>query len=207
MVASIKGPDAGKLGLEPDRQRDSASSGDALFRVRDGSAPYGRPAMKCSFVVFVVLFTLITGSGAFATDDPISIVRALRAESNAAIAAHDAVRLRKVFDDDYYGIEGTSAALDSGGQATAQSYGDIEFKDRTFVHYRRDPRVIQAAKSGKRIAESGRWEGIWQKPDGVMRKSGVYLSRWVPVGDTWRLKSELFITLACTGSTSCQGAD
>ena len=100
-----------------------------------------------------------------------------------------------------------TGALDSGGQATPQSYGDIEFKDPTFVHYRRDPILIQSANSGKRIAESGRWEGVWQKSDGVMRKTGVYLARWVPAGASWRLKSELFVTLSCTGSVSCQGAD
>ena len=90
----------------------------------------------------------------------------------------------------FYGIEGTSAALDSGGQATAQSYEDMEFKDPTFVHYPCNPRVIQAANSGKRIAKSGRWEGIWQKSEGVTRKSSIYLAKWVPVGGAWRLKSE-----------------
>jgi len=56
------------------------------------------------------------------------------------------------------------------------------------------------AGSAPLFAESGRWAGTWRKPDGVMRKSGVYLARWVPSGGTWRLKSELFVTLKCTGS-------
>ena len=100
-----------------------------------------------------------------------------------------------------------SGALDSGGDATAQSYADVEFKDPTFVRYRRDPSSVQRAKSGKRIAESGRWEGVWRKADGRMVKSGVYLARWVSENDTWRLKSELFVTLDCKGSVSCAGAD
>jgi hypothetical protein len=163
--------------------------------------------MKAACVHLFLLLALTAARAAVAADDPIAVIRALRAESNAAIAAHDPVRLGKIFDDDYSGIEGTSAALDRGGQATAKSYGDLEFKDPTFVHYRRDPNLIQSADSGKRIAESGRWEGVWQKPDGVMRKTGVYLARWVPVGGSWRLKSELFVTLSCTGSVSCRGAD
>jgi hypothetical protein len=130
----------------------------------------------------------------------------LRAQSNAAIAAHDAVRLRPLLDDAYHGIQGTSGDLDSGGEATAQSYADEEFKDSTFVAYRRTPETIKIAGSGKRIAESGRWEGVWRKADGVMRKTGVYLAMWVPVGDTWRLKSESFVTLACRGSAVCQKA-
>jgi hypothetical protein len=137
----------------------------------------------------------------------VAAVRASRAESNAAIAAHDQGRLRATFTDDYEGIQGTSGALDSGGAATAESYGEFEFKDATFVTYRRTPNRIQAAQSGKRVAESGRWQGIWNKPDGVMRKSGVYLARWVPQNGIWRLKSELFVTLACVGSSSCGDQD
>jgi hypothetical protein len=82
----------------------------------------------------------------------------------------------------------------------------MEFKDPTFVRYRRTPTSIVSAKSGKRVAESGRWEGVWHESDGTMRKVGVYLAMWVPSGGTWRLKSEAFVTLACTGSVSCDKA-
>jgi hypothetical protein len=98
-----------------------------------------------------------------------------RAESNAAIKAHDAVRLRKLFDDDYHGIQGA-------------------------------PTSIVNARSGKRVAEAGHWEGIGRKPDGIMRKTGVYLAMWIPSGGTWRLKSEAFVTLECTGSATCDKA-
>jgi ketosteroid isomerase-like protein len=135
--------------------------------------------------------------------DSLAAVRARRTESNAAIAAHDAVRLRSVLADNYLGIQGTSGDLDSGGEATAKSYADIEFKDASFGTYRRTPDTLQLAGSGKRIAESGHWVGIWRKPDGTMRKSGVYLARWVRVENQWRLRSELFITLGCFGSVEC----
>jgi Domain of unknown function (DUF4440) len=163
--------------------------------------------MKCAIVFVAVLLSAAVDKSAVAADDPIAAVRALRAESNSAIAARDAKRLRKIFADDYLGIQGTSGALDSGGDATAQSYADVEFKDPTFVRYQRNPSSVQRAKSGKRIAESGRWEGVWRKADGRMVKSGVYLARWVPENDTWRLKSELFVTLDCRGSVGCAAAD
>jgi hypothetical protein len=114
--------------------------------------------------------------------------------------------LRQLFDVDYHGIQGTSGALDSGGEATARSYAEEEFKDPTFVTYRRTPMSIVNATSGKRIAESGNWEGIWRKPDGTMRKTGVYLAMWIPSGGAWRLKSEAFVTLACSGSSACDTA-
>ena len=137
----------------------------------------------------------------------IAAVRALRADSNAAIAAHDAARLRSVYADNYLGIVGTSGELDSGGEATAKSYGDIEFKDATFDRYRRTPDKLQLAGSGKRIAESGHWVGIWRKSDGILRKSGVYLARWIRTEGRWRLRSELFITLGCKGSAACVNQD
>ena len=160
--------------------------------------------MKLRFFICVLICT--SGSSAFGGDDPTSMVRAQRGESNAAIAAHDAVRLRQLFDVDYHGIQGTSGALDSGGEATARSYAEEEFKDPTFVSYRRTPMSIVNATSGKRIAESGNWEGIWRKADGTMRKTGVYLAMWIPSGGTWRLKSEAFVTLACSGSSACDTA-
>jgi hypothetical protein len=139
--------------------------------------------------------------------DPIVIVRNLRAESNQAIANHDADSLRTIFADNYLGIEGTSGELDSGGEATAKSYIYREFNDPTFDMYQRTPDNFRLARSEKRIAESGHWVGIWHKPDGTMRKSGVYLARWMRSNDRWLLRSELFVTLDCQGSSACSGQD
>jgi Domain of unknown function (DUF4440) len=162
--------------------------------------------MKITFPIIALAVGCIAGSYVSAADSPVSIVRVQRAESNAAIKAHDAYRLRKLFDDDYHGIQGTSGALDSGGEATARSYADEEFKDPTFITWRRTPTSVVTASSGKRVAEAGHWEGIWRKADGTMRKTGVYLAMWIPSGGTWRLKSEAFVTLACTGSATCDKA-
>jgi hypothetical protein len=88
-------------------------------------------AMKMRFLLLLSIVDCMGGSHASTMGSPASVVRAQRAESNAAIKAHDAVRLRKLFDDDYHGIQGTSGALDSGGDATARSYANEEFKDPT----------------------------------------------------------------------------
>jgi hypothetical protein len=78
--------------------------------------------------------------------------------------------------------------IDSGGDAATRGYADEEFKDQTFVTYRRTPTSIVIAASGKRIAETGRFEGVWRKPDGTMRRTGVYLAMWIPSAGSWRLK-------------------
>jgi len=154
-------------------------------------------------LILLALSGAISAVSAAGADGPVAAVRAQRTASNDAIAAHDAGRLRVVLADDYLGIQGTSGELDSGGDATARSYGDAEFKDPTFVTYRRTPSTVALARSGKRVAETGRWQGIWHKADGAMRKTGLYLAVWIPVGETWRLKSETFVTLSCTGSKTC----
>jgi Domain of unknown function (DUF4440) len=157
--------------------------------------------MKISFPL--LLLGCAVAPFASTPDSPTSVVKAQRAESNAAIKAHDAARLRRLFDDEYHGISGTSGALDADREATARSCADEEFKDPSFVTYRRTPTSVVIASSGKRVAESGHWEGVWQKSDGTMRTTGVYLAMWIPASGTWLLKSEAFVTLACTGSASC----
>jgi hypothetical protein len=163
--------------------------------------------MNAGFTTALLIVGCIgTGCSSMAAT-PTSIVRAQRAEYNAAIAAHDPVRLRTFLVDDYHLILGSSGNVDSGGDAATRGYADEEFKDPTFVTYQRTPTTVVTAVSGKRIAETGRFEGIWQMPDGTMRKTGIYLAMWVPSAGTWRLKSEAFVTLACTGSAACSQVD
>jgi hypothetical protein len=159
--------------------------------------------MKMALPMSLLFLGCLGASHASNKDTPTSIVRAQRAEYNAAIAAHDAVRLRRFFVYDYHLILGSSGDVDSGADIATRGYADEEFKDPTFVTYRRTPTTIDIAASGKRIAETGRIEGIWRKPDGTMRKTGIYLAMWIPSAGTWRLKSEAFVTLACAGSDAC----
>jgi ketosteroid isomerase-like protein len=159
--------------------------------------------MNMRFSTLVLIVGCIEACFSAAAATPTSIVRAQRAEYNAALAAHDAARLRTFFVDDYHLISGSSGDVDSGGDAATRDYAEDEFKDPTFVTYRRTPTSVVMAVSGMRIAETGRFEGIWRKPDGTMRKTGIYLAMWIPSTGTWRLKSEAFVTLACTGSAAC----
>ncbi len=109
--------------------------------------------------------------------------------------------------DDYHFISGSSGNVDGGADAVTRDYADDEFKDPTFVTYRRTPTSIVMAASGKRIAETGRFEGWWRKPDGTMRRTGIDLAMWVSSGGTWRVKSEAFVTWACTGDKACDEVD
>lgn len=137
--------------------------------------------------------------------DAATEIRALRAQSNAAIAAHDADALRGLFLPDYTVLPGSSGAP-SDRAATIERLA-AAFIDPTFVTYVRTPTRIVIGTSGKRAAETGTWVGIWRKPDGIMRVSGVYQAMWLPTPQGWRLKNESFVSLGCTGSALCGASD
>jgi ketosteroid isomerase-like protein len=128
-------------------------------------------------------------------------IRRLRAQSNAAIAAHRAADVRRLLTDDYTALPGSSGRPLTAAQ-TEQRLA-AAFADPTFITYVRTPKRVEVAGSGKRAAETGSWTGRWRKSDGEMRLSGVYQATWVPRARSWRLLNESFVTLRCTGSRSC----
>jgi hypothetical protein len=152
------------------------------------------------------LISMTAFGGAFA-QEPTEQVRAARAESNAAIAAHDPIRLRKIFQDDFHLIKGSSGKVYDSADAMIREFTDAVFSDPTFITYVRTPDAIQVSSSGKRIAESGRWIGKWNKPSGAVELSGVYLAMWTTKEGHWLLKSEAFVTLACSGGEACKDLD
>jgi ketosteroid isomerase-like protein len=132
-------------------------------------------------------------------------IRALRAESNAAIAAHDFEAMRRFFVDDYTILPGSSGAsfdIEAFRRRIAPT-----FADPTFVTYVRTPTRIIVGGSGKRAAETGRWVGTWRTPQGEMRLSGIYQAMWVPTPAGWRLKNESFVSLRCVGGARCAELD
>lgn len=128
-------------------------------------------------------------------------IRRLRAQSNAAIAAHRAGEVRRLLTDDYTALPGSSGRPMTAEQ-TEQRLA-AAFADPGFVTYVRTPRRVAVAGSGKRAAETGTWIGLWRKSDGEMRLTGLYQATWVPGARSWRLLNESFVTLGCTGSRSC----
>src|ERR1700730_8067520 len=101
-----------------DLGRDSVKTRRWACRLYDQKGPFaaviqrsqaaqGSIAMKIRFLLVLLIVDCMGGSYASTVESPTSVVRVQRAESNAAIKTHDAVRLRKLFDDDYHGIQGT----------------------------------------------------------------------------------------------------
>lgn len=124
-------------------------------------------------------------------------IRAVRAETNAAIAAHDVARLAASFTDDVVLVSGGGDAL--VGKAEMVRGFTSAFAAPGFVNYVRTPARIEVASFGVRAAEQGRWIGRWRTQAGETRRSGVYLAQWVRPQGAWRIRAETFVTLACAG--------
>ena len=139
--------------------------------------------------------------------DPAAVerqIRATRARSNAAIAAHDVAGMRAAFRSDAVVLPGSSG-LPFGMDGFDARIG-AAFADPTFVTWVRAPTKVTVGTGGKRAAETGTWVGTWRKPDGEMRVTGVYQAMWLPGPDGWKIRNESFVTLDCHGSQECASA-
>jgi ketosteroid isomerase-like protein len=164
--------------------------------------------MRMSIISLGLLLAALpaAGAGRAAADAAIEAeIRARRAESNAAIAAHDVAAMRAHYLPDFTILPGSSGAPSDLESFLARIAGT--FADPGFDRYVRTPVTVTVGASGKRAAEVGTWVGTWNKPDGRMRLSGVYQAMWVPAADGWRLRNESFVSLACEGSRACATMD
>jgi len=128
------------------------------------------------------------------TEDPEdTAIRARRARSNEAIAAHDAAALRRFFDPKITLITGAGLVL--LGVDAAMTAFEGQFKDPDFVTYLRSTETVTLDHERKRAAEHGHWVGTWKSAEGGTRLSGTYLATWKKPGGAWILESELYIRL------------
>jgi uncharacterized protein (TIGR02246 family) len=117
-------------------------------------------------------------------------VRELRAQFNAAIAAHDARRIGECWAADVH--VSTSDGTPLVGREQVQRAFEHFFADPDFITFVREPERIDVAADGRTAAEHGRWTGHWRS---APRQSGVYLAAWHKHGRYWKLTSELYVPL------------
>ena len=149
----------------------------------------------------LVLFVFLLDSSGIQAGADEQTIRRLRADFNRAIAARDVGALPKFWREDVHVTTGVGRLL-SGRDAVRAAFEAI-FADETFITYTRTPARVELSASGVRAAESGRWLGLWKKPDGTMEWRGTYLAMWRKEDGQWLIQSELFVSLRCSGSKEC----
>lgn len=139
--------------------------------------------------------------GAQPTADAAAQIRAARAASNAAIAAHDVPGIAGHWFDDVHIVTSTSAQ-GTGREANAARMAQ-QFARRPDTIYVRTPGEVDVFAAWDVASERGTWTGRWTEPDGVVDIAGTYLAQWRRVDGAWRIQSELFVPTTCRGSKYC----
>ena len=126
----------------------------------------------------------------------------VRATSNQAIVNRDLEILKTTWMPELH-VTGSNGQVVTGGDKMASIFATI-FADSEFVTYVRTPTEVRLSPGGRFAAESGQWSARWSKNDGEMEVRGTYLAQWHKRDDGWKIRSEVFISLACSGSTACR---
>jgi ketosteroid isomerase-like protein len=143
-----------------------------------------------SFVVFG--FT-----SAAAAENDVAVILALRADSNAALLAHDVDRVLRHTTDDFILVGGVSGG--HVGRAVVHDYFLKGFAEPGFITYNRAPDKVTISQSGDRASERGKWQGVWRSEKGGSLMSGDYFAHWVKKDGAWLTLAEVYVTLQCSG--------
>jgi ketosteroid isomerase-like protein len=130
------------------------------------------------------------------------MIRAARARSNAAIAAHDPAAIARVWMDDVHVVSSTSAQ--TAGRDLNQQRMAQQFANRPDTIYVRRPVAIDVYAPWAVASERGEWTGRWTEPDGVLEIGGTYLVQWRRVDGEWLIQAELYVPTHCNGRRYCQ---
>ena len=112
--------------------------------------------------VLVCLIPVVTAQQL--TDE--QMIRAARARSNAAIAAHDLAAIAGEWMPDVHVVSSTSAQT-AGREANQQRMAQ-QFKNRPDTLYVRTPSTIEVNAAWAVASERGDWVGRWTEPDGKL---------------------------------------
>ena len=128
----------------------------------------------------------------FRPGDDRDVIKQLRSAQNVAIARQDYSAVAERWTDDITVRAGLGKAL-SGRQA----YHDAFVADSAMT-YTRTPDDVVMSSTWPLAYERGHWRGVVRRaPDATL--SGEYSAQWVKRGETWLIRSELFVATSCTG--------
>jgi ketosteroid isomerase-like protein len=151
-------------------------------------------------ILSLLCLTLIAVTVKAQNQSAIEPIRKARATSNEALAKGDLTAYAATITSDFVITAG------NGGSSTHDAFLATlakSFSDATGPRCVRTPEQITLSTSRPLAAERGHWECCSLRPDGTLVATGTYMAMWRNDAGTWRTRSELFVTLACTGSREC----
>lgn len=135
--------------------------------------------------------------------DEVHAIRDARFAQNDAILEQDLDAIAGYWERGVRSTAGTGVFVT--GRAEYRRAFQDEFRDLDGVLYSRIPEFIELSSVGvsnaeKLASESGTWTRSWTSSEGPMEMSGVYSAMWRKRNGRWRIRSELFVALSCTGA-------
>ena len=130
-----------------------------------------------------------------------ALIRAARARSNAAIAAHDLDAIVREWMPDVTVVSASGRA--ATGHEAGRGFLARQFAGRPDTVYVRTPREVTVFAPWQVAAEEGDWTGTWTEPDGPLSLGGIYQAQWRCVDGRWLIQGELFVPLHCEGGAYC----
>ena len=153
--------------------------------------------MKSFVIALLLSFAAISCVALELSDE--ETIRGLRAASNRAIAAGDIAGFSATLEQGFVVVTGNGSSL------TREAYVAVFAKDFEDPHSVRFERIIDSVELSSSVplaAEHGHWIG--RVPGGPDLFRGTYLAMWRKSDSGWKLRSELFVSLACTEAAACE---
>ena len=130
--------------------------------------------------------------------DDVSLIREARSRSNDAIAAHDVGAILAEVDSAFQVTAGSGRFIQGRAEMGEAFAG--QFAEFTDTRYLRTAESVEVSDSGLLGFETGSWIGSWTTSRGPLRTGGRYSASWSKATGSWKIRSELFVTLFCEGA-------
>ena len=142
------------------------------------------------------LFVLAACAGTPAPNHPPSseeaVVRQARAAQNQAIARRDLDRVASFWVDDVAVTAGLGTVLRGRDEYRRA------FESDAALRYHRESQTVRVSSNWATAWEEGTWTGA-RVSGGAPLIGGRYSAQWVRGPNGWRIRSELFVALDCSG--------
>ena len=123
----------------------------------------------------------------------ISAIGVARKASNEAIARHDIEGTAKYWWDEFISIGGNGGS--TIGRDSAMARYKRQFENTPGLTYIRTPKNIIISDADTLAFETGKWVGLQTKEVHPEWIGGNYSAMWWKRAGTWKLRSELFVSL------------
>tara|TARA_R110000782_G_scaffold17816_22_gene49579 strand:+ start:812 stop:1264 length:453 start_codon:yes stop_codon:yes gene_type:complete len=147
-------------------------------------------------MILALLGLALAGTTAGAEDDA-ETIRALRMESNEAIARHDVDTLQSFLDEDFV-ISISTGVIERSRAEHGRTFA-LHFEQFPDVVYVRTPLEITLSEAYPLAIERGTWVGSRTGKNGKLQNGGQYTAAWRKTDGIWRIYSELYVGLYCNG--------